>query len=514
VIGISSRFTRAYRDPVAFRRLLERLGPTFVKLGQFLALRPDVIPQEYADELMRLLDRVEPFTWPEARAVLDADFGDWTRHFEDVDPRPVAAGSLAQVHRATARDGRRLALKILRPDIRRRVDADLRRARRIAHVIRLAQPDLVIDPHDVVDQLRGWLAEELDFESEASNIERLRQLAADDVSIAIPRVHRELCTPSVLTTDYLAGVPLTDILEAGDRTPLERLGFDARAFADRLVRSTLRQIFEYRFFHADVHPGNLLLLPGNVVGYVDFGLCQTIDQRVAREQARYLAAVYNYDVPRLFQALVELLVPAERADVEGLRADFERESARWRHPHGERDIGGWSPLAQWLIGIMRAARRNRFQVPPRLLAMYRTLLVTESTAHRLCAEVDLRTAGRDFLLDFQIRNAVGDITPERFSAQLLSLLELAAESPDRLNQMLSDLSDHRLGVHLVPVEDASERRRRDGYARMLVGGVACVAVAVWATQHPTTLGGVLPLIPVALVLVLLVRILLGWRSTR
>lgn len=504
---------RLVGGPAGFRRLLERLGPTFVKLGQFLALRPEIIPQEYADELMRLLDRVEPFGWSEARAVIDAELGASVRNFRYIDAKPVAAGSLAQVHRATTLDGRSVALKILRPGIRARVSADLRRVRRIARIIRLAEPNSVLDPAEIAAELRSWLERELDFAQEASNIERLRGLVGNDPAIVIPRVYRDLTTASVLTTDYVEGIPFSEILETTDRAPLDKLGFDARVLAETLVRSTLRQVFEFQFFHADVHPGNLLFLPANAIGYVDFGLCESIDQTVSREQARYLAAVYSHDAPRMFQALLELLIPGDRADADGLRTDFMNESARWLHD-GYEHTAERSPIAQFLLGVMSAARKNRFQVPSRLLAMYRTFLTTETTAHRLSRDVDLGTVGSDFLLDLQVRNAVRETTPAELGKQLLSLLDLIRESPGRASQILSELTERRLPIRVVKSEDAADGRARHAYTRMIAAGMASLAVAFWAAQNAARLRGSLWAIPLALLASLYLYMFVQWRSAR
>src|ERR1051325_9766917 len=154
---------RLVGGPVGLRRLLERLGPTFIKIGQFLALRPDLITKEYSDELLKLLDDVEPFPWEEARAIIEQDLGDPATLFRSINPRATAAGSVAQIHIAELPEGKRVAVKVLRPGITERVRVDLRRARVLARLLRLAHVDLIASPNEVVKELESWLFRELDL---------------------------------------------------------------------------------------------------------------------------------------------------------------------------------------------------------------------------------------------------------------------------------------------------------------------------------------------------------------
>ena len=268
---------RLIGGPEGLRRLLERLGPTFIKLGQFLALRPDLIPREYTDELLRLLDDVEPFAWTDAVTIIEQDLGDPTKLFRSINPRPIAAGSIAQVHLAELFDGTRVAIKILRPGIADRVRVDLRRARVIARLLRLAKVDLISSPRELVAELESWLLREIDLRNELNHITRLRRLTRKSTTEVIPKAYPEFSSSRVLTTEYIQGIPLIEILRAlssGERE-ISRRGWDidTEALAKNLLEATLRQMFRYRFFHADVHPGNLFALPNNTIGYVYFGLC-------------------------------------------------------------------------------------------------------------------------------------------------------------------------------------------------------------------------------------------------
>src|SRR5919201_1480666 len=273
---------RLVGGPAGFRALLERLGPTYVKIGQFLALRPDIVPQEFCDELIRLLDRVDPFPWEQARAIIAEDLGDDpTRLFAAIDAAPLAAGSLAQTHAARLQDGTAVVVKVQRPRVREQVLRDVGRIGVLARLLELAGVSPAISPRDVAAELRDWLLQELDTGREVDNMARLHRLAHDVPWIVVPRPYRSLCGPRVVTAERVLGIPLTELLDAGaasDEVSLERL-------AENLIFATLTQVFRFRFFHADVHPGNVFALPGNRIGYVDFGLCDELDETLRERQA-------------------------------------------------------------------------------------------------------------------------------------------------------------------------------------------------------------------------------------
>ncbi len=202
-------------SPVEFRNLLQRLGPTFIKIGQFLALRPDLIPQSYCDELMTLLDLAPPFPWSEARVILAQELGREPQEvFTYLNQRPLAAGSLAQVHLGHLRDGRSVAVKILRPNIERTIARDLKRARRIARLLDRTGVGFIVSPMEVVDELADWLKQEIDLSIELMNMRRLYRLTASSVDQYIPQAFPELSTRKVLVAEYVRGIPLSEVFRS------------------------------------------------------------------------------------------------------------------------------------------------------------------------------------------------------------------------------------------------------------------------------------------------------------
>jgi ubiquinone biosynthesis protein len=488
-----SLLARLVGGPRGFRELLERLGPTYMKIGQFLALRPDLIPEAYARELMRLLDTAPPFSWSEAKTIIAEDLGnDPAEIFAYINPNPVAAGSLAQTHVARLYDGTEVAVKVQRPGIRNRVMRDLGRARLLARLFELGHVSLVVTPRELVDELTGWMLEELDLQHELANMTRLYVLAEDSAVQRIPYPYPDLSGPRVLTAEYIRGVPFTEILLAlrsGDTDELERvesLGIDLDRLAENLIEECLTQIFRYRFFDADIHPGNLIALPGERIGFVDFGLCDELDETVQERQTRYLAALYGRDVDQMFAALTELLVPTDETDMAAFRRDFSAETRAWlgqiwyQRPamNGGTPPAERSPIGEWMVGVMRLARRHHLGLPPRILSMYRALLTAETLANQLGSDADLGSVGREFFTSLRLEQTLRGLSPDHLQGLALNLVGLVRDSPGQLHQILTEIADGKFELAMKVSEAPRTDRARNRRAQLVATTVLAVSVSV------------------------------------
>jgi ubiquinone biosynthesis protein len=483
---LTSRFTPRLWTPVGLREFLERRGPTFIKIGQFLALRPDIIAQEYCDELMRLFERVPAFGWSDAHRIIREDLGaEPADLFAYIDTRPLATGSLAQTYLARLNDGTEVAVKVLRPSVERRVARDLRHARRLAGLLELSGATLILSPREVVEELASWLMQELDLENELTNIRRMRRLVAGSPFQLVPRPYPRLSGKRVLTTRFVRGTHVIDLLLPRDANgrqltvPADESGVDRDVLAERLILACLTQIFRYRFFHADLHPGNLIALPRGRIAFVDFGLCEELDDTVRRRQMRYLAALYSGNNENVFRSLLEILVPSERADPEGLRRDFfaavrARQERRGTGPGSD----GASPVAAYMIAIMRAARRHGYAVPIRILAMYRALLTAESVAAKLGSSVDLQSVGRNFVERLQSEETLRVLDLDNLRPALLNYFSLWRDAPGQISQILSDLADNRLVLKVSETESPDLKQDRHRRTRAIVTSITAVSVAV------------------------------------
>jgi len=467
--------------------LLRKLGPTSTKIGQYLALRADLLPREYTDAFLALVDRVPPFPWAEAQAVFRAELGrDPAEVFAYIERHPVAAGSLAQVHRAKLRDGTEVAVKIQRPGIEAAIALDVRRIRRLGRFLETRGDSFVASPSELADEIESWLKQEIDFNREFENVMRLHSLAEGNKHQRIPLAFRSLSTRRVITYEFLHGVPVSGVLremrEADPANGALLRQVDPPAFARNLVRACFTQIFRYQFFHADLHPGNLLILPDNVVGYVDFGLCDELDDRVRTNQMRYLAAAYDRDIPRMHKALTEILISTDASDIEGFRRDFTAET---RSLEGAAAYGGAaqkSPAARYLTGLARAARRNGFQIPTRILSIYRALVTAETLAAQLGFEDGLQQVGREFFIELQREDLLKNLFTRDSIAQFLaSVLNLMHDSPAQINQILTDVADGSLTLRVEVSEAPRVVRTKNQRARLSTLAILSIGAAVLLT---------------------------------
>jgi ubiquinone biosynthesis protein len=470
-------------SPARLPRLLSRLGPTYIKVGQFLALRPDLIPQEYCDELLQLVDRVPPFPWTTARAIIEADLGaDVSELFAFINPVPVAAASLAQVHLARTHTGIEVAVKVQREDLAAQIETDLRRTRWLIALLRLSGAVPTLDPAELYAELRRWLYEEIDARRELRNLQTMHDLSRDDPHVRVPRPYPSLSGARVVTADFLRGVPFSLLLEhlaAGHPERVAELGLSAGALADRLLTAVLTQIFRYGTFHADTHPGNLVALDGNRIGFVDFGLIGTLDPTVRARQANYIAAVYRRDVEGMYRAILEILARDPSADIEGFRQDFLAATHEWLSESAtddDRERGERSSVARYLVSVMRAARRNALRLPADALLMYRTLLTAETVANRLSGS-GLLEVGRGFFIDLQVETAIESMTPDHVASSALDVLTLMKDGPGQVQRLLSDIADGRFELHVNVSESASDRRAANTRALLVAAAILSIGPA-------------------------------------
>jgi len=482
--------------PQRLREMLVRLGPIFVKIGQFLALRPDILPQEYCDELMQLVDHSPPEPWETVYAILERELGEKPeRRFRMIRRRPLAAGSIAQVHLARLHNGATVAVKVQRPGLEQRIEKDLRRVRWLARLLDWSSVSPFAAPDEVVAELERWLRQELDFTLELRNQQRMYDATAGDDIVRVPRPHPALSTSRVLTSEYLAGVPFSTVmreLRNGDRRRIDRRRLDTGILAERLIETALDQIFRLRFFHADMHPGNLIAMRGNVIGLVDFGLTDVLDPSVERRQSDFLRAIYNDDVNGMYRAVSQVFIEGPRTSSEAFRRDFFSETSRYMAEKGDgRDArAGRSPTADYMIAIVRLARVHDMRLPTSVLSLYRTLLAAESVANQLRSDANLGSVGRGFFRGLQIEQTLATFEPDSLFGWLMQLNDLVRSGPGNLQQVLSDLTEGRFVLPVRSLESEQGRRSGNQRARLISLSVLAVALAMLLTApHAPSIAG-------------------------
>lgn len=416
---------------------LQELGPTFVKAGQYLSTRADVLPQEYLRELAKLQDHVPPFPAEEARRIIEEELRrPVAKLFARFDGHPLAAASIAQVHAAVLPGGEEVVVKVQRPHIRGVVAADLEIMARLAA---LAERRLVEwrerRPTRLIAEIARSLDRELDFSLEAAHVERFARQFAADPTVRVPRVRRDLSSSRVLTLERLRGV------KAGDAAALRREGLDPRAVAERLSAHYLAMIFTHGFFHADPHPGNLLLQPGPVVAYLDFGMTGRLDLATREALADVVLAVSERDQAALARALLALADRDEGAEIDA-RA-FEEDVAELMDQYSYRPLREWR-LGRMLEQLFQTTARHRVRVPADLFLMVKALTELESLTRSLDPDFDAVSAAAPFIRRVQEERAAPGRLAGRLAEAGRETLDLLTSAPTELRELIRQARRGRL----------------------------------------------------------------------
>lgn len=397
--GIES-YTPAERMRMAF----EELGPTFVKLGQLLATRPDLVPRDFVDEFKRLHDQVATVPFPEIKEVLEAQFGvDIGRVFREVDPVPLAAASIAQVHRAVLNDGSAVVVKVQRPGIAEIIKTDVSVLYTLAELLQKyvveARP---FNPVGIVDEFFKTLELELNFVVEANNIRRFQENFGDETNIKIPRVYLELSGPRVLVLEALEGVPLSQMANdtVFDRSKVIRTG----------LRAYFKMVFRDGFFHGDLHAGNLFILPDSRIGLIDFGIVGRLNRRVRDAIANMFVSLYTEDYERLAYEYVELAPYSEVVDVDR----FAKELQDLLAPYFGLSMKNVN-VGRLLMDSAAVAARHKLVVPSELMLFFKSIVTVEGMARMIIEDFDLL----DYALEFANDLVKTRYSPERVREDVL-----------------------------------------------------------------------------------------------
>ena len=418
---------QAHDRPRRLRMVCEELGPTFVKLGQLLSTRPDLIPEAYTNELASLRDDVRPFPYSQVEAILTREYGRPPGEcFASLDPEPVASASISQVHRAVLHDGRTIALKVRRPDIQKIVQADLDILKNLAQLAERRLPALgVYKPLALAREFERTLTRELDFTVELRTMHRCQTQFEGDPSAHIPFAVEEFSTPKVIAMEFIGGVAVDDL------EGIRGLGLDPAKVAETGAKILIKQIFEFGFFHADPHPGNLRVLPGGVIAPLDYGMFGRLDMRTRERIADLLAGLIAQDVDRVLKRLDALDVRGEEVDPKALRRDIDE----LVHSYSELTLDSID-VSVLLRQLVRVIRTHHLHIPPDLVLLIRSLVTIESTGRTLDPRFDIARPLEPALRSLAIR---------RFHPiRLINQAARSAEDLQRIATLLPDLLSHSL----------------------------------------------------------------------
>jgi predicted unusual protein kinase regulating ubiquinone biosynthesis (AarF/ABC1/UbiB family) len=451
---------------------LEALGPTFVKLGQLLSTRADLLPPEYLTALSRLQDDVEPVPFETVERIVEKELGvRISKAFSMFSTEPIAGASLGQVHEAALRDGRQVAVKVQRPAIRDRIREDLDALLGAAELL---------DKHTewghryhlqgMIEEFGSSLVKELDYRAEAANLEVFAEQIAEYDRLTVPRPIPDYTTDRVLTMDLVRGRKVTDIPDVA------RIELDGAALAEQLFEAYLKQILVDGRFHADPHPGNVFLTEDERIALIDLGMIGRIPDAMRSDLLRLVVAVGEGKGGDAAEVALDLGdVIEEIYDPEAFRRHVEELVQRY---HGARveeiEVGSV------VMEIARIAGNDGVRVPRELAMLGKTLLNLDAIGRALSPEFDPNAAIRRHAAELLARRMRQEISPGNLSAAMLDTLELVQRMPSRLNRILDLVAENELRVH---VEAIDERTLVEGFqkvANRIAMGLVLAALIVGA----------------------------------
>jgi ubiquinone biosynthesis protein len=390
------------------RMACEELGPTYIKFGQILSTRPDLVPVDFIKELSKLQDNVPSRPFSEVSKIIESELGGATEDiFDFFEKTPLASASIGQVYRATLKDGEAVAVKVQRPGIKKIIEVDLEIMLHLATLMERHIEEMSLhQPVKIVEEFARTLEKEIDYTIEATNMERIARNFLNDLTIYVPKVFRDTTTESVLTTEFVDGIKVSEI------DGLEKAGLDRKLITVRGADIVLKQILKHGFFHADPHPGNIFVLPDNVICLLDFGMTGSVDRRTREDFIDLAESVVNRNESRATQVLLKLTDWDEDPDIRLLEKDVA--DFMGRHLHKPlKDI----KIGKLLNNLLELAFQHRLRIPPDIFLMLKAFSAIEGVGLMLDPDFDMIKQAAPFIKEVKLAR----LSPQRITGDIFRL---------------------------------------------------------------------------------------------
>jgi ubiquinone biosynthesis protein len=369
------------------RRAIEELGPTYIKLGQILSTRKDLLDQDIIDELSKLRDNVEEFDTELAKSIFKNEIGlDIDKVFKNFNDKPIGAASIGQVYEASLDSGEEVIIKIQRPNIESIIKSDLEILKSMAIALKDFKKDIDIDLVQIVEEFQTQLIRELDYNFEALNAMKFKQIFDKSDDVYIPQIYEKYTTKRILVMEKIIGVKLSDV------DKIKKLGWDTKAISEIGVKSLLKQVFEHGFFHADPHPGNIFILSQKTISYIDFGMIGIVDKKSLNLLNEIAIALVEKNVDRIIYILMEMDVVNTEVDMSAIRQDL----LYLIHYYYDVPLDKIN-ITDILNEVFRFLRKYKISIPTQLLTLAKTIITLEGTGRELNPDFSLSSMGPQFM---------------------------------------------------------------------------------------------------------------------
>jgi len=458
-------------DPESLAEDLEALGPTFIKLGQALSMRPDILPSAYQDALAKLQDEIDPFPFEDVERIIEQQLGvRLSKAFAEFDNTPIAAASLGQVHKARLRDGREVVVKIQRPDIQETIIADLDDLKTIAGLLeRNTEFGKRINLLAMLEQFRAALLKELDYHQEAHNLATMSRLLENYDDIVIPQAISDFSTERVLTMTYIKGESIAAL------SGFQRLELDVDSLITSLSKAYLDQILVHGFIHADPHPGNVLLTADQRLGLLDLGMVAHIDPDMRTRLLKLLLALGENRGETVAEVCLAIGKPLEGYDRDRVIKQTVELVANYQHaPDGKREVG------RTVLSLVRIAVDNHVQPAAEISLLGKTLLYLDEIANQLAPDFDPDAIVRKHCSKILSRHLAGSLKPARVMSSMLDAHLLADEFPKQINKILHSLAENKFKIEVDSFNENLLMQNIEKVANRISAGLVLAALIIGA----------------------------------
>ena len=467
---------------VRVRRCCEELGPTFVKLGQVAATRPDLVPMSLIFELRKLQDHVTPFGWDDVRAIVESELGQAVEAaYAQFDQQPIAAASIGQVHRARLHNGQDVVVKVQRPGLDHAIRTDLDLLAMIAALLEERIPEAKsFRPVDAIAEFARNLRRETDFQNELENIERFRHNFADDPRLHLPVTYPEFSRRRVLTMEFIDG------FKVNSREKLAEYKISGQAIAEAGTQIFIRSIFEHGFFHADPHPGNFFILPDGRIALIDFGMMGAVDRDTIDDLLSFLVALLLSDTEMLVTQFIDLGLVDDTVNVRQMQGEIAEIMARYNgRTLAQLDIG------QFISEVFETVVRYEVRLPVELILIGKSISTMEGIAQEIYPEFNPLEALRPHLVELYARRM---LDPKTHTRKLYRVLHdyggLLRVLPGEIRGVLRRLKNGEMTLNVRdPGAELAAVRRDRAVNRGIVSAYGLVAWVLFSVMLPTGLSG-------------------------
>jgi ubiquinone biosynthesis protein len=484
VINTKFRVEKRKKDPENLRLVFEELGPTFIKIGQILSTRPDILPQAYIVELSKLQDSAPSFSFEQVRGLVEEDLSrEIFDIFESFDKDPVASASVAQVHNAVLKGGTPVIVKVQRPDIEDRIIEDLdiliKIVRRAPNTLR----DVLLDPLEALQEIRETTIIELDFRNEVAFMERFRKENRDISCISVPKVYHLLSTKRIVVQERIDGIKITHAKE------LFREGYDPEDIGKKLTLSYLYQIFNNGFFHGDPHPGNLLV-SGRRIFFIDFGIMGELSERSKKSFNDLLGALVRRDIPEIVNLVISIGVHKGQVSRNRLYEDVD-DIIRSYFQSSLRNI----QISMLFMDLFDAARKNNLKLPKEFTTLLKSMLILEGVLADLAPDLSIMDIAGAYIRENAVIDVIPNLDFDSLRVKGFNLVMDTLSIPSSLSSILDSFASGRgkVKVDLVNMNekwvDFNKMVNRMVFA-LIVAAIIIASALIIRVGSDSAIGGV------------------------